>query len=255
MDASHRTLDGEAESLFYIGAGPMAAIVLGMVLTPLRELTTASNLTFAFIVLTIAVGELGGRWAAIMTALASALSLNFFLTRPYLTLAIHDRDDVIAFAGLAVCGLVAASVAAQRNRKLGALAPARDQLELVRHVLGQIESSGDLEKGLAQVLRLVRDNLPLKAALVRDPRGYVIASSDNAAALLPLPDEPLSQDMPLPEAGGRIALTFAGRSLGWLDVWGNGSPADRGSRRTLGPIAQLVALYLAAADPRAAPRA
>ena len=45
------------------------------------------------------VAEFGGRWPAVATALASALSLDFFLTQPYLHLAIDDKHDIIAFAG------------------------------------------------------------------------------------------------------------------------------------------------------------
>ena len=82
----------DAESLFYRGAGPLAAMLLGIFLIPLRGVTTASNLSFAFIALTLVVSKVGGRWAAVATALVSALSLNFFLTQPYLHLAIHDQN-------------------------------------------------------------------------------------------------------------------------------------------------------------------
>jgi hypothetical protein len=75
-------------------AGSMA---LGIALIPLRALTSASNLAFAFLAFTIIVAELGGRPAALVTAVVSAMSLNFFLTEPYLTLAISKADDVIAF--------------------------------------------------------------------------------------------------------------------------------------------------------------
>jgi K+-sensing histidine kinase KdpD len=105
------------DRLFYRGAGPLAAILLGMVLMPLRGVTTASNLSFAFIALTLVVSRVGGRWAAVATALVSALSLNFFLTQPYLHLAIHDKDDLIAFVGLAACGLIAASLGPHRGRR------------------------------------------------------------------------------------------------------------------------------------------
>jgi K+-sensing histidine kinase KdpD len=114
----------DEDSLFYAGAGPLAAIVLGIALTPLRGLTPASNLAFAFIALTIVVAELGGRGAALATALVSALSLDFFLTRPYLRLAIEDKHDAIAFVGLAVCGLIAASLAAHRRHRVATLAAA-----------------------------------------------------------------------------------------------------------------------------------
>jgi hypothetical protein len=39
---------------------------------PLRDATTASNLAFAFLALTIVVGHAGGRWPATTTAVASA---------------------------------------------------------------------------------------------------------------------------------------------------------------------------------------
>jgi K+-sensing histidine kinase KdpD len=102
------------DRLWYLGIGPIAAILLGAALIPVRELTTASNLAFAFLALTIVAGEAGGRWAATATALASALSLNFFLTRPYLTLTIHGRDDLIAFLGLTACGLISATLGSGR---------------------------------------------------------------------------------------------------------------------------------------------
>jgi hypothetical protein len=55
----------DSESLFYVGIGPVSAVFLGMALIPLRDVTTASNLTFAFLALIIVVAEVGGRWAAV----------------------------------------------------------------------------------------------------------------------------------------------------------------------------------------------
>ena len=109
-------MEDNTEKLFYVGAGPLVAVMLGFALVPLRGLTTASNFTFVFIALTIAVAEFGGRWAAVATALCSALSLDFFLTEPYGKLAIADKNDIIAFVGLGACGLLAAALAARRGR-------------------------------------------------------------------------------------------------------------------------------------------
>lgn len=69
-------------------AGALGAMALGFVMIPLRGLTSASNLAFVFLILTLLVAELGGRTPALTTALVSAMSLNFFLTEPYLTLEI-----------------------------------------------------------------------------------------------------------------------------------------------------------------------
>jgi K+-sensing histidine kinase KdpD len=67
--------------------GALGAMGLAIVLILLRTLVTASNLAFFFIAFTIVVAELGGRGPALITALVSAMSLNFFLTAR-LTLAI-----------------------------------------------------------------------------------------------------------------------------------------------------------------------
>jgi K+-sensing histidine kinase KdpD len=245
--------DLENETLFYVSGGPALAILLGMALVPLRESTSASNLTFAFIVLTIAVGEFGGRWPALATALASALSLNFFLTRPYLTLAIHHDEDLIAFVGLALSGLVAASFSSDRGRRIAHLGESQRHFQLLRRVLASLHPSETLESQLAEALRACRDALPLSGAVLRNPRGYVLASSDDQAALRPLPDQPLRPapsrvERALPERGARIPLALGERQLGWLDVWGDGRPASAEARRTLADLAKAVALVLGAAE-------
>jgi two-component system sensor histidine kinase KdpD len=104
------------EDIIYLGAGPAAAILLGAAMVPLREATSASNLTFPFLILIIVIAELGGWGPALATAVASSLSLNFFLTKPYLNLMIHGTDDVVAFLGLATCGLVVSAFAKRRGR-------------------------------------------------------------------------------------------------------------------------------------------
>lgn len=76
----------------WLVTGVSGAIALGGLLVPLRGIVSASNLAFAFIILTIVVAEMGGRAAGLATALVSAMSLNFFLIEPYLTLTISKRD-------------------------------------------------------------------------------------------------------------------------------------------------------------------
>lgn len=111
--------------LFYLPGGVIAAIVLGMALTPFREMTNSGNFIFAFVILIIVVGELGGRAAAVATAATSALSLDFFLTKPYLSLRMEQKHDLIAFVGLVLCGLTAAALGSRHHRRAADDAPAR----------------------------------------------------------------------------------------------------------------------------------
>ena len=247
--------EDDGKQLVYLGAGPIAAILLGIALVPLRGFTTASNFTFLFLALTTVAGELGGRGAAIATAVSSALSLNFFLTQPYLSLQIHGRDDLIAFLGLAGCGLLAAALAMLRGMRA---AGSPRQLAVQRAALSQLPLAGPLESRLTEILESARRSFPLAAARVRDRENRTLAASHRAAGraipeleleprtLLP-PAATGSEASGIPADGARVPLVFGSRSVGWLDLWGEG-PASVGARSALAAVGNAVAALLAQAE-------
>ena len=240
------------EGLFYLALGPTAAILLGAACVPLRGYTTASNFGLAFVALTIVVAELGGRWPAVATAVGSGLSLDFFLTQPYMQLTLYEKHDVIAVAGITVCGLIAAAFGTERGRRTDALAAAHRQLDLLHAALREGEGGEGVESRLSRILRVSREALPLAAVVVRDERDRVVATSDPSDGLRPVPDVVLPPGtFAIPDAGGRIALAFGGRRLGWLDVWQSEGSARDESRRTLSDLARSVAILLAGESPRA----
>ena len=107
----------DVERMFYLALGPVLAILVGGFMMPLRETMAAPTLALPFIIVTIIAAEFGGYPAAFATALASALSQDFFLTRPYMTLEIGEKHDLTAFLGFAACGVVAAALGARRARQ------------------------------------------------------------------------------------------------------------------------------------------
>jgi hypothetical protein len=250
-------------NLIYLGAGPIAAVLLGMALVPFRSFTTASNFTFAFLALTIAVGEFGGRWAAVATALVSALSLDFFLTQPYMRLTIAEKHDIIAFLGLAGCGLLTASLASERGRWAAPRSPSRRQVALLHSTVAELERAGPLESRLVRTLEAARAVIPMAAAVVRDRGDNLLASSERGPArkvptqaldpetLLPRGEarEALPRrGLPLPSEGGRLTLVAGKRHVGWLDVWGDGSKASAEARLALAAVARVIAALIADAE-------
>jgi len=246
------------DSLVYIGAGPLLAIVLGIALIPFRESITASNLSFAFVVLTVVVAAFGGRSAGVATALVSALSMDFFLTRPYLSLRIQENHDLIAFAGLTVCGLVAASLGSPQ--RIAALRESRSHAQLVHQTLGALEGGGPVEPELARLLERARQILPVRALVLRDPNGRVVASAPHQAGLETIPPRVVDTDTllapglvvsalrrapSLPSEGARIAIVTHQRQVAWLDLWGDGAPATAASRQTLSDVARILGVMLA----------
>lgn len=243
-----------------ISLGAIGAVLLGMALTPLRGLTPAANFTFVFMALTIVVAEVGGRRAAVVTALSSALSLDFFLTEPYLKLTIAGKDDVVAFVGLTACGLVAAAFGATHERH-----QARSRyLDVLEGALVQMEAALVDAPAIGRVLDSARALLPVAALAVRDAAGDLIAATPGAhrpatvvslSADTLLPTGHWAQQVAgppgsLPSDGGRLALFAGSRAVGHLEIWGNGHPADATERRVLSCLARALAADLAVGAPQ-----
>jgi hypothetical protein len=248
--------DGDTDDFFFLSAGPLAAILIGMGLVPLRGFTIASNFTFVFVVLTIVVAEYGGRRAALATAVASTLSLDFFLTEPYLTLSISSKHDVIAFCGLAVCGAVAATLASERGRRPQTSKTPKDPRDVLPASVLEIVEMGSVG-GVERLLDALRNTVAAAAVAVRDTKGRLLASSGDAASRTPPKDivgvEELLVVLPqrvLPKEGSRILLSVGTHQVGSLDIWGQGTPSSKDARRLLVDVAALMGACLVQAESR-----
>src|SRR5262245_45837014 len=217
----------DSETL-WIAIGALGAMALGIALIPLRTITSASNLAFVFLALTIVAAEVGGRTAGLVTAVVSALSLNFFLTEPYLTLTINRADDIIPFLALAVCGLIAAAFGGRRARSSELLGRAREDLEALDRFTVSLGGTS-LEAALEELRRAFR----LAAVVLRQADDRVLAAAPPSHAGGPTPAVSfhprtlLSDDQRhrlgprgfrLPEGGGRLRLG-SDRDPLWLDLW------------------------------------
>ncbi len=256
-----------SENLLILGLGPLAAILLGMALVPLRAETSASNFTFVFLILTILIAEYGGRRAAFVTAVCSALSLDFFLTQPYMQLAIKSVHDVVAFAGLALCGSLVATFSSGRGAKASDLDSARKQLDLLHSAVSTLTDARQIEIQLRKLLETVSECAPLAAAAIRDQNNTILSALAEQALPTAIPSQILSpytllpkgsdtealESMPFPKDGARTPLLVENHQVGWLDLWGNGTSVNIGTRRTLSDMAFLLARMLAIRNEMAHP--
>ena len=245
---------GDDRGLVWVVAGALGSMVLAVLVIPLRAVVAASNLAFVFIAFTIVVAELGGRGPALVTALVSAMSLNFFLTEPYLTLTINKADDVIAFFALAACGLIAAAFGRRRER-LSELAGRADR-ELV--ILTRFIERARSGRPPAVLLEDLRTEFGLGGLVLRDGQARVLAATPFSAEALPPPRLALTPDtlfasgdetvrfgskgMRLPEGGGRLTLRAA-RGPVTLDLWEGGDEGFTSDEsRTLAIAASILGL-------------
>ncbi len=244
------------ESLVWLVAGGMGAMALGIALIPLRALTAASNLAFVFLAFTIIVAELGGRTAALATAVVSAMSLNFFLTEPYLTLTISKTEDVVAFFALAGCGLIAAAFGKRRARWSEAAGRAGQELDALKTLVEQLRDGAPLDEILGDLKR----SFGLGALVLRDTGDRVLAAAPAHASPGSIPETRLSLDtlLPpdearvrfgprgprLPEGGGSLSLR-TDRGIVWLDLWeGEARGFGVDESRTLAIAASILGLEL-----------
>ena len=103
--------DDTSRSLSYGLAGTAAAIAVGGLLVPLRDVIGNTNTALVLVVVIVAAAALGGRLAGAMTAAAACLSFNFFHTRPLYTLRVHSDNDIWTIVLLFVIGLAVGEVA------------------------------------------------------------------------------------------------------------------------------------------------
>ena len=239
-----------------IGAclGAIGAMVVAGLLGSVRTEVSQANCALMLAIVIIAAASVGGRWAGVFTALAAAMSFDFFLTRPYGSLAIKSSDDVIATGLLVFVGLAVGTIAKSRAdaRAHGAAGTAE---VAGLHRVAQMATEGAslsqvidaVERELCQLLslrscqfRLLPEDPPLPEL---EPTGRIKA-----------PYVHIGHGFALPAEGVSIAVRNGGRILGWLVCEPKpglvGISLDR--RRTAVVFADHLGLVLAQSDADAA---
>jgi K+-sensing histidine kinase KdpD len=109
-----RELDRRAGVL--AGAGTVLATVV--VTLPFRDQITTTTAALALVLAPMAAAVVGGRWAALVTALVGAAAFNLAFLEPYGTLKVDLLDDAIALVVyVAVALAVGTLVALERERR------------------------------------------------------------------------------------------------------------------------------------------
>jgi K+-sensing histidine kinase KdpD len=245
----------QADTFVWMIIGALGAVLLGAVLIPLRQITSASNLAFAFLIFTIIVAELGGRGAALLTALLSAISLNFFLTQPYLTLTIHHRDDIIAFFALVLAGLIAAAFGKKREQWSETAERATEKLDYLTELINQLRK----EKPLEEILEKMQQIFGIGMVVLRDEKQNIVAAvPPGSSPSIPKTDLNIISLFPsgetthryggkgfrLPEGGGRLNFK-TDRGSFTFDLWeGDPQGLDIEMGRTLAIAALILVLHL-----------
>lgn len=155
MTPNRRPLVEPAEAfsaLATLGAGAALVLVRGSVDNAVTVLVLAAVVSLC--------GALGGWRAGIWAAVAAGLSYNFFHTVPYLSLRIHDADDVLTTLALVAVGLVAGVTSASAHRRQDLAVEAGSELSAIERVAELVaigRDAADVETSVrAELLDVLR---------------------------------------------------------------------------------------------------
>lgn len=114
--------------------GGLAPVFVAMALVGVRSEVNSSNLALVLMVVVVLAAAVGGRGAGVIAAIAAAVSFDFFLTRPYLSLSIEKGDDVETAVLMLVAGVVVGYVAARGQHSRVLAAESRSEISRIRRL-------------------------------------------------------------------------------------------------------------------------
>lgn len=120
-------------------------------LVGVRSELANTNVALVIVLFVLAGGVIGGRLAGAVSGLVAAAAFDFLFTRPYLTLKIAERDDVVTTLLLVVVGLVAGEVATRTHQLRDR---ARDDRAEIRrlHRVAEFAAAGEDADDLALIV-------------------------------------------------------------------------------------------------------
>jgi K+-sensing histidine kinase KdpD len=244
----------------WAAGGVTASLLIGILIEPFRRTVGLENVTIVYLATVVVTAAFGGRAAGLFTAIAAALSYDFFLTTPYHSLVIDSPAQVITVALLLATGL-AAGLAGRARRHLTLAVDEQAELIGLLNTVAQAAADGDNADQIAaeRIRQLL--NAPRVTIQRTTPTG-MLTIADAGDRDVPLDTSDLlhldEQGRTLarehlvvgeglvrwrrPERGVVFDLVHHGRPVGCLIVIrGHTSPMSRLTRLALATVAETLA--------------
>lgn len=260
----HRSDGDEQASIALAGLAP---ILVAALLVPVRGVVGVADLALVLMAVVVLGALAGGRAAGAVAALTATLSLDFFLTRPYLTLRMASRDDIETAAILLAAGMAVGQFAAYFRAARRAGDRGRSGLAGIHRLAGLAVSGADadavIEAGRRELAALIDLRECRFESLSPVPLTPVPPPATPPARLgrdgtIDRPPAPISvirlgrDGEEIPADGLEVTVLSAGRPVGRFVLVpqpGEGLDPERG--RAAVALADQVGLALAAGAPAA----
>ncbi|MCU1354160.1 MAG: Osmosensitive channel histidine kinaselike protein [Acidimicrobiales bacterium] len=126
--------DDRASSIFWLGLGPLAAIVVAAALVAARNVLSHADVGLILVLVVVVVAASSDRRATVATAILAATSFDFFQTKPYDQLGIASREDIITTLLLLAVGLAVGQIVSERRSAARSADRRGDEIRRIRRV-------------------------------------------------------------------------------------------------------------------------
>jgi K+-sensing histidine kinase KdpD len=193
----------------------LAALGVGAALVVIRGEVDQSVIVLLLAATVSLCGAIGGLRAGVSGAIFAAVAFNFFHTQPYLSLRIHDADDVLTTFALLAVGIIAGFTSSIGKRRRVRADEGHDEvaaIERVARLVAKGADPADVESAVrAELLTLLR----LSGCSFERERGDRAELGRGGAIVDPIVTYH-DGGFELPERGIDIPVLSAGQVVGYL---------------------------------------
>jgi len=132
---------------------------LTLALWPLREVLTIANISLFYVLATLIAAVVLGTGPSLLTAVLSFFSFNFFLVRPYYTLAVEDPRELLDLVVFLAAALIAGQLAAYARQQAEAAGLNARQQEILYDLTSALNLLTDTAAIRAELRRVVVERL------------------------------------------------------------------------------------------------
>jgi len=211
-----------------LATGLVAPLAACLILFPFRNSVPNTSAALLMVLLVVAVASAGDRLAGLLAALSAGLGFDFFLTRPYVSLAIVSAADVQTTLLLLGVGVVVTEIA-YRGREQQAMASTR---------LGYLE-------GVEATAKIAAEGSSSPSALIERAADQIVQVMGLEKCRF---DYGTGLDYPRLEPDGSVRW----RNQSWA-VDSFGLPADKDTELVVKSGGRFMGRFLLRANPRTRP--